>query len=117
MKTTSRRVVYFILLLLWLIVVLFPAFAVVLASRQQIQLGSDPQRHVRIFLLQEPATRGVGVEWVRPAAGSPGCAQTRLAYLVWRGEGENARFCSCFDNDGEFVNSHPGSCQPTSRQN
>jgi hypothetical protein len=112
----SRRVVYTVLLLLWFTVIFFPAFAIVLASRQQIQVGSDPQRHVRIFLLQEPDTRGVGVEWVRPAAGSPGCSETRLTYLMWRGEGENARFCSCFDSRGEFRSSHAGSCQPTSRQ-
>lgn len=109
MKRTRRRLLYALLLLVWLVIMLFPVFAVVLAARQQIQIGDDPQSHLRLFLVQEPDARGVGLEWARPS-GTAGCAQTRLAYLLWRGEGQNARFCSCYDDRGQFVGSHPGTC-------
>lgn len=109
MKRTPRRVLYFLLLVLWLIIMLCPVFAVVLAARQQIQIGDGPQSHLRIFLLQEPDARGVGVEWARPSAAA-GCAQTSLTYWLWRGEGQNARFCSCYDDGGQFIHSRPGKC-------
>jgi hypothetical protein len=110
MKTIPRRLLYAIFLLVWFGIVLLPALAFVLASNQQIQLGSDPQRHVRIFLLQEPESRGIGIEWARRAGVASGCSETRLAYLMWRGEGERARYCSCFDSNGQFVDSAPGRC-------
>jgi hypothetical protein len=110
MRRTTRRILYLLLLLLWLIVMLLPVFAVVLAARQQIEIGADPKSHVRIFLLQEPATRGIGVEWARPSAGRSGCAQATLSYLLWRGEAENVRFCRCYDDNGQFLDSSPGAC-------
>ncbi|MDT8305744.1 MAG: hypothetical protein RRC07_07385 [Anaerolineae bacterium] len=110
MKRGYRRIVYAVLLLLWLVVMLFPVFAVVLATRQQIELGSDPQRQVRIFLVQESAARGVGVEWTRPARGRADCTQSQLVYLMWRGVGENASFCTCYDDDGSMLSSNPGAC-------
>ncbi len=110
MKTVSRRLLYTVLLIIWFGIVLFPALAVILASNQQITLGSDPQRRVRIFLVQEPEARGVGLEWARPAGDAPGCSETRLIYLMWRGDGPGARFCSCFDGAGQFTDSAPGRC-------
>lgn len=112
MKTISRRLLHIFLLIVWFGIVLFPAMAFILASNQQIQLGSGPQRHVRIFLLQEPESRGIGVEWARRAGNFPSCAETRLVYLMWRGEGEGTRYCSCFDSNGRLADSAPGRCPP-----
>lgn len=109
MSRTPRRILYIVLFFLWLVVMLFPLFAVVLAAREQIQIGDNPGSHLRIFLVQEQEARGVGVEWAR-LSGSEGCAETRLTYLLWRGEGENTRFCSCFDAGGQSLGSYPGSC-------
>ena len=51
MKTWLRRLLYALLLLVWLVIILFPGFDFFLAANGQIELGKDPQRHVRIFLL------------------------------------------------------------------
>lgn len=109
MKHAPRRILYTVLFLLWLVFMLFPIFAVMLASSEQIQIGEAPGSHLRIFLVQEEEARGVGVEWARPSA-VEGCAETRLVYLLWRGRGENVRFCSCFDDGGQLMSSDRGSC-------
>lgn len=110
MKRTYRRIFYAVLLLLWLVVMLVPVFAVVLATRQQIEVGSGTQRHIRVFLVQETVARGVGVEWTRPARDRADCTQSRLLYLMWHGQGENASFCTCYDRDGKLLSSRSGTC-------
>lgn len=110
MRRRYRSIVYVVLSLLWLVVMLFPVFAVVLATRQQIELGSSTQRHIRVFLVQETVARGIGVEWTRPARERPDCTQSRLLYLMWHGKGENASFCTCYDSDGKLLSSSPGTC-------
>lgn len=117
MKRWFRRVVVFLLLLVWLLVMAFPVVAVVLATQKQIEVGGDEGRQVRVFLVQEREQEGVGIEWTRPVAGpgagqeaEGGCRETRLVYLMWVGEGENVTYCRCFAEDGSLQESYVGSC-------
>lgn len=113
MKRWLRRVVVFLLLLVWLLVMAFPVVAVVLATQKQIEVGGDAGRQVRVFLLQEREREGLGIEWTRPAAGPEGeggCRETRLVYLMWVGEGENVTYCRCYAGDGSVQESYAGGC-------
>lgn len=110
MKSTLRRLAYFLIFLIWLLVMLFPLVAVVLATQGQIQIGKETHSHVRLFLLQERETEGVGIEWTRRVQEPPGCAQSSLIYLLWEGEGDNATYCQCYDETGAIVVSTPGTC-------
>lgn len=111
MKRWSRRLFYFLIALVWLMVMLFPVVAVVLATQDQIQIGDDPQSYLRLFLVQDRDTGGLGIQWTRRAAGSTGCAQSSLRYLLWKGEGENVTFCRCYDASGALVTTVSGSCR------
>ena len=81
MKRWLRRLGYLVLLIGWLLVMAFPTFAFFLATQGEVQLGSDPRSHVRIFMVQEESSGGVGLEWVRSARQTEGCTRTSLHYF------------------------------------
>jgi hypothetical protein len=105
MQRWLRRLAYGLVVLVWLILMLAPIVAVVLAARGQIQVGEGPRRYVRLFLVQEEEAQGVGLEWVRPADGQTSCSDGSLRYFTWEGEGQNADFCQCYDEAGEVLTS------------
>jgi hypothetical protein len=109
MKRWARRVVYVLLALVWLLVMAFPVVAVVVATQGEIQLGEERAgRHLRLFLVQERDHQGLGLDWSTPAEHM--CRQGRIIYLMWQGQGENSRYCTCFDASGSVVSSSPGDC-------
>lgn len=114
MKIWLRRLFYAFLLLFWLALVLFPGFAFILAANGQIELGDDPQRHLRIFLISETDAGGVGIERARPVRDPAGCAETSVSYLMWQGEGESVRFCQCYDEQGGVIFTRSAACSTIS---
>ena len=99
MKRWFKRLGYSFLLLVWLIIMAFPTFAFLLATREELQFGEDPRSHLRLFLVQEEESSGLGIEWVRNARNLNNCARTSIRYLLWEGSsrGENVSFCQCYD--------------------
>lgn len=97
MKAWLRRIVYFLIILVWLLVMLFPITAVFLSSRGQINIGQNPQRHVRIFMVQEDDGDGIGLEWARKARQQPNCTRTTVRYILWDGDADPSTFTQCFD--------------------
>ena len=95
MKRWLRRLVYALIVLIWLAVMLFPIAAFQLARRGEIRLGQESGRQVRLFLLQASDAEGVGLELSRPQSDNPACAITTVSYFMWVGEGQNARYCLC----------------------
>jgi hypothetical protein len=111
MARWPRLLLYGALLLVWLAAIAFPFVAFRLATRGQMRLGSDEQRYLRLFLVQERDAEGVGIEWVRPAREPYNCSNGTVTYLFWEGEGENIRYCQCFDAvSGNFLSSEAGLC-------
>lgn len=86
-----------IILIIWLFLISLPLFALTLAARQQITIGSEEDNHLRIFLLQEKDAEGIGIELARPFSADPFCIQTTVRYFMWTGEPEDTTFCQCFD--------------------
>jgi hypothetical protein len=97
MNPWLRRLVYLAAILIWLLIMSFPTFAFLLATRGQIQIGNNDGRYVRVFLLQEPEAEGIGVEQQRLLREPVGCRRTSVRYFMWAGEGQNVSFCGCFD--------------------
>lgn len=110
MRPWLRRLLYLLLILLWLLVMSLPVFAFVLATQHQIQVGSEPERNLRLFLIQERGSEGIAVQWMGAPSTDDHCAQGRVIYLMWEGEGENARFCQCYDQRGNLSGTNLGSC-------
>jgi len=92
-----KRVLTAVFLMAWVIILLFPCMAFNLAMQGEIQIGGNSGNHIRLFLLSEKETEGIGVEWQRPFFLNPSCSQTSVTYFLWVGEGENAQFCQCVD--------------------
>ena len=97
MKRWLRRLLYLLIIVVWLGVMIFPSVSFLLAMKGQLTLGSSPRNHLRLFMVQEDDTNGVGIEWTRPLLGQSDCAQTSITYLLWDGEGENTYYCQCYD--------------------
>ena len=66
MKRWLKRFFVAVLLMVWLLIMLFPCMAFSLAMRTEIQIGSNPDNHVRVFLVSEELGEGIGMEWKRP---------------------------------------------------
>jgi hypothetical protein len=112
MNRWLRRLVYTLITLVWLFVMLLPTAAFVLAARGELRLGSDPQRQVRFFMVQQPDAEGVGVEWTRPLRQHDDCTRTSVRYWLWEGEGEPVSACRCYTGDGAVIPANQATCDP-----
>lgn len=107
----ARRLLYFVLIVIWLLVMAFPVVAVVLATQGEIRVTLDREplpRQLRLFLIQERQQEGLGLEWTTPATDS--CYEGHISYFMWQGQGENSVFCTCVGEAGSVVFSAPGTC-------
>lgn len=102
MKRWLRRFAYLLVVLLWLLLISFPVVAFLLATQGQLQIGEPNRSGLRLFMVQERNSQGIGLQWTRPLSGSSdqaSCSQTSLRYYLWEGsdQGENVDYCQCFD--------------------
>lgn len=96
-KTWLRRLLYLLIVLVWLVIMAFPIVAFRLATNGEITWGQETGRQGRLFLLQDTEAEGVGLQSSRPQPGSSACVITTVRYLMWVGEGQNTRSCHCTD--------------------
>lgn len=105
-----RYVGYALLLLLWLIAMLSPCFAIALASRGEISWQRSEHDGDRIWLIQERDQKGIGyhaervISDQRPTDG-PLCVKSTIRFFLWEGsaEGQNAEYCECYASDGTQI--------------
>ncbi len=71
---------------------LFPVFAVRLATSGQMQVGNTT-----IFMVQERREAGVGFQTTREVKREAVCTLTTVRYVMWEGDGENSSSCTCGD--------------------
>lgn len=117
MKPWVRRLLMFLFVAIWLVVILLPTFAFMLARNGQFQIGDPDDRHWRLFLLQEADVEGLGLEragYVDAPPDAPDtarCLQTTVEYWFWTGQGDDAGYCQCFDETtGEVLPITPPAC-------
>ena len=107
MKQWLRRVTYFLIIVVWLLIMLFPLLAFGLATKGEMRLGKLGATYWRVFLVEEDKLGGVGVEHTRPVST---CTQTSISYFLWEGEGLNSRYCLCYDSQGNVISNTAGQC-------
>ena len=98
-KQWVKRLGCFFVIILWIVAMLFPTFAFVLAAQGQIQLGDGERSHVRFFMVREVDGEGIGVELKRPSPDHNQCFQNSITYLLWEGTAasQNNSYCQCYD--------------------
>lgn len=92
MKKWSRRLTYLIITVIWLAIMLSPLVAVRLATNGRMEIGNTT-----LFLIQERDTGGIGFQTTREVENEAMCTYNAVRFLMWEGEGENTRTCSCSD--------------------
>lgn len=116
MNVWLRRLLMLLFVLFWLVVILAPTLAFVLARNGQVQIGESDGRHWRLFLIQEAEAEGIGLERGRvvppPLEAPPGvdCLRTTVDYWMWTGEGAPVTYCQCADPTGEIIDVVPPAC-------
>ena len=110
MKALLRRLRYLgyaAVLLLWFTVMLTPCFAVVLATRGELEWKRGDYDSDRIWLIQERDQRGLGYHAQRllsdeRATGGLVCVNSSARFILWEGaeEGMNNDYCECYAADG-----------------
>ena len=100
-KAWLKRFGCLLLVLLWLIAMIFPTFAFVLAAQEQIEVGERTGWYVRFFVVDEADGEGIGVESARPFFGENQCVKNNISYLMWEGNTleQNNSYCQCYDPD------------------
>lgn len=98
-KAWLKRLGCFFVVILWLVGMLFPSFAFVLAAEGQIELGNQTGWYARFFLVREDDGEGIGVETTRPFRGQDQCVKNNITYFMWEGNAseQNNSYCQCFD--------------------
>ena len=98
------------LVALWFILlVVLPCSAITLASGSEIQLthSNVPDDYtLRIWLIQQPHLRGVGISTgytITPNDQSV-CTITYTRFVLWEGAAEGGQSCACYDRqpDGSY---------------
>lgn len=107
MNVWIKRLLIGLFVLFWMVLLLTPGAAFILAARGQLQVGPQDGRHVRIFLLEDSEEEGIGVERSRPVAPlqeavGASCLQTTVSYWFWSGgdDSQDVSFCQCVGPDG-----------------
>lgn len=98
-----RRLTYFGIVVIWLVLMSFPILAFTLAIRGEIRIGNNFPSGIRVFLIQEDDVQGIGFEWSRKVNIQTDCSKTTVKYLLWEGAqgGLNADYCWCYDQTDE----------------
>lgn len=99
MKIWLRRLLYLLILILWFIGMSLPIVMFALGARGQLQLGTPEANHIRLFLVREEESEGVGLEWARNSA-QTNCTQTTVSYWLWEGDSQDTiHYCTCATGD------------------
>lgn len=117
MNVWLRRLLIVLFVLFWLVLLLTPTLAVMLARNGQLRIGLGGERYWRIFLLQQADAEGIGLERGRPVAAPDGapdtvrCSQISVDYGMWVGKGPSVNYCQCMDGaTGQSVDMTPPVC-------
>jgi len=115
-----RRVGCLIAVLIWLIVMLIPCFFLTLAFQQEIVItqGDTPNQVLRIWLINEARSRGLGISNASVHSGLQNndlCVQTDVRFMLWVGDSPATSYCECYASAGdelEITSVQEGQCTP-----
>lgn len=109
------------LVVLWFILlVVVPCSAISLASGNEIQISRSavPDDYLlRIWLIQQPHLRGLGVStgYTLSPTDTTVCTITTTRFVLWEGSADGSQTCACYDRqtDGTYSSRSVGdeACQ------
>jgi hypothetical protein len=86
--------------IVWFALLLTPCafFYFAVQGEASIRTGGAPGQELRVWLVMETRTRGLGVSNGVAVTQSETavCVQTTTQYLLWQGRAENAAYCECY---------------------
>jgi hypothetical protein len=109
-------------LILWFLLLLTPCALIYFAVQQEltIPLGGAPGQELRVWLVMEPRTRGLGISTghVAQQTDTGLCVQTATNYVLWQGRPLNTVYCECYSRTNpagvwSYGRSIQGACPPT----
>lgn len=115
-----RRIGCIILLILWFVVLLTPCLLLTLATQGEIRVstGGAPGQEVRVWVVMEAETRGLGVSTGTISSQTPTdiCVETNINYLLWSGREAPITYCDCYERPNDSVSwtlngTTTGTCQ------
>lgn len=109
-QTAFKRLLRVLFLLVWLLLILTPCMALLLASQGEFRMrtGPAPEQETRLWLVQEARRAGLALSYASVfSSDSERCFQTDVRFLLWRAQNPDeetaATFCSCYPlADSEF---------------
>jgi hypothetical protein len=106
MRYYARRAGCGLLFVFWLALMSLPCLLVNLVVYKEIIIprGDLPGQETRLFLLDSPDQRGLGLSTSSLKSGGEAAGQycliTQVSYFMWEGEGEGLSYCNCYENMG-----------------
>jgi hypothetical protein len=90
--------------LIWLVVMILPLFAVILAIRGELSWRRGEFVEDRIWIVRTddaPGEEAAGLAYssTRLVGGAPEgqvCVRTRIRFFLWRGASESFEYCECY---------------------
>jgi hypothetical protein len=116
-----RRIGCTTAVVLWFLLLLTPCLCFYFSVQQEvtISLGAAPGQSLRVWLVMEARTRGLGISAGTVARENETalCVETTTTYLLWQGQPQNTVYCECYARDESaqawaYQGSTPGSCAP-----
>jgi hypothetical protein len=99
-RSPLRRIGCGILLVFWFALLLTPCFLITLAVQQEVRIttGPVPGQELRVWLIMEAETRGLGVSTGNVATQTETslCLQTDIRYFLWQGSEAPVSYCECY---------------------
>jgi hypothetical protein len=98
------------------LLLLTPCLVIVLATRGEISIstGSAPDQELRIWLVMEARSRGLGVSNASlHEQDSATCVQTDVQFWLWQGSEAPTSYCECYTREGEsyrLMSTAQGTC-------
>lgn len=97
-----RRVLFYLGIGFWVLVLMIPFTFVVLAMRGEVSVnlpGDYPDSRLRVWMVMEPRERGIGYSLPRVVERDDDIAltvQTNVRLMMWEGESEALAYCNVF---------------------
>src|SRR5215204_715121 len=110
-KSILRRPGCLIGLAIWAVLICSPCIILYFVTTGEITvtLGDAPGQQLRVWLINEPRERGLGISSPMVFGGSSDatvmCVQTDVRYLLWMGSADPNIYCDCYqrpERDGEW---------------
>jgi hypothetical protein len=107
-------------LVIWAVLILSPCASILIATQRDITipLGELPGQALRVWLIEEPTQRGIGISTPRligEVASGTACVEVSSRFILWMGQGEPTTICECYARQGEsweYLSGTAGICQP-----